>query len=91
MGTDVVFIKCFPLNVIVLLGNLIDKNSEMCSTLFGIFLCCHYIINGNAIISLISIIKVFVSSLAIVATLILLEIPIKCVTFGYISKFHVIY
>ena len=91
MGTDVVFIKCFPLNVIVLLGNLIDKNSEMCSILFGIFLCCHYIINGNAIISLISIIKVFVSSLAIVATLILLEIPIKSVTFGYISKFHVIY
>ena len=91
MGTDVVFIKCFPLNVIVLLGNLIDKNSEMCSTLFDIFLCCHYIINGNAIISLISIIKVFVSSLAIVATLILLEIPIKSVTFGYISKFHVIY
>ena len=91
MGTDVIFIKCFPLNVIVLLGNLIDKNSEMCSTLFGIFLCCNYIINGNAIISLISIIKVFVSSLAIVATLILLEVPIKSVTFGYISKFHVIY
>ena len=47
MGTDVIFIMCFPLNLIVLLGNLIDKNSEMCGTLFGIFLCCHYIINGN--------------------------------------------
>ena len=91
MGTDVIFIMCFPLNLIVLLGNLIDKNSEMCSTLFGIFLCWNYIVNGNATISLISIIKVFVSSLAIVATLILLEIPIKSVTFGYISKFHVIY
>ena len=91
MGTDVIFIMCFPLNLIVLLGNLIDKNSEMCGTLFGIFLCCHYIINGNAIMSLISIIKVFVSSLANVATLILLEIPIKSITFGYVSKFHVIY
>ena len=90
MGTDVIFIKCFPLNVIVLLGNLMDKNSEMCNTLFGIFLCCNYIINGNAIISLISVIKVFVSSLAIVPTLILSEIC-KSVTFGYISKFHVIY
>ena len=82
MDTDVIFIMCFPLNLIVLLGNLIDKNSEMCGTLFGIFLCCHYIINGNAIISLISIIQVFVSSLAIVATLILLEIPIKGLCHG---------
>ena len=83
----------FSIKSIVLLGNLIDKNPEMCGTLFGIFLCCHYIINGNAIMSLISItiIKVFVSSLANVATLILLEIPIKSITFGYVSKFHVIY
>ena len=73
----------FSIKSIVLLGNLIDKNPEMCGTLFGIFLCCrHYIINGNAIISLISIIKVFVSSLAIVATLILLEIPIKGLCHG---------
>ena len=72
----------FSIKSIVLLGNLIDKNPEMCGTLFGIFLCCHYIINGNAIISLISIIKVFVSSLAIVTTLILLEIPIKGLCHG---------